>query len=642
MRQVTTPESVDAQEPQSHETIQYRKSFDPDEFMPLHDEMKKRIANVRDEDLVAIVGLTGAGKSTTVDYLLNDEMEAVENGLTTCYQVKSSKRAKTAEIGHKGSQTLFPETHRVDEKALTLLDTAGLSDTRGANVSLCVSMALKHISKVAKVKGLVVVLRQSAITEPRAQGMRELFKLVGDLTSELYSGTVAFCITGITVAEEEMQDDDIKRFLIGKVTEMGKSISQAVKESDTQAQKEIEQTMRAIGYMNESNIFLMRHLDDKARQDRVRNDFFDYAKRMPGLRHGLKLAVDDSTWMRLLDWSQEQAHPALDQLTQWKESASIIKDAQKKTGLLTPLRRQLTETLERLVALNAAVQSVEEEKLQNDLGMSAATKQAGNDIELEGDCSHFQVPLPKRGANVSGLIAFEQRVSYDQPFQRISSAPYARVDTQNSSEGWADVSLNYMANPQESEAFLPLGVCAFGKVSDSAQHKELLQSTKSHGQEILTRLRQVQQKRKALDQEIGELRLQLTNSIRSLGLDLSVPEDDVRLGSTVTEIDMILRECATKLESQAKRRSEIEPFLERYQSLYEIALEAEITKPNVVEFIRLYREYLTITGVDSRAVDSCALTPLSVAGLQSPRLFSAPLKHSPAAVGDESAAQFGL
>src|SRR3990167_9351969 len=145
----------------------YLREFNAGEFRSLHEEMKTTLEGVGGKEVIAFVGLTGAGKSTSLNFLLGDEMEKVTGGLSTRYQVKKPNACKSAQIGHDGSETLFPAAYEVEGDSKTvLLDTAGLGDTRGKNVSLCISLALTHISEVAKIKGIVIVLRQSAITDP--------------------------------------------------------------------------------------------------------------------------------------------------------------------------------------------------------------------------------------------------------------------------------------------------------------------------------------------------------------------------------------------------------------------------------------------------------------------------------------------
>ena len=80
------------------------------------DSLKNRIKNVEANilnDLILVLGNTGAGKSTTVNYLLGNEMIYVRDEELECKVVKGrlENSNKYPKIGHSFSQstTKYPE-----------------------------------------------------------------------------------------------------------------------------------------------------------------------------------------------------------------------------------------------------------------------------------------------------------------------------------------------------------------------------------------------------------------------------------------------------------------------------------------------------------------------------------------------------
>ena len=127
---------------------------------------KEQAEDAKDEDVVMVIGNTGAGKSTLVNFLHGCQMEqirlkvpAVEDGVVKAAGSKHAAKKKRGKrkakgekvvqvkldsdppelmrIGHSNvSETFVPEVQVDDEPGFTYCDCPGFLDTRGAVINV--------------------------------------------------------------------------------------------------------------------------------------------------------------------------------------------------------------------------------------------------------------------------------------------------------------------------------------------------------------------------------------------------------------------------------------------------------------------------------------------------------------------------
>jgi GTP-binding protein EngB required for normal cell division len=130
------------------------------------------------KDLVLVVGNTGSGKSTFVNYLMGKAMkeERVKNSMEKGFTCDNP----IMEIGHGfKSQTSFPESCCDPATNLTYCDCPGFMDNRGVVFDITNMYALTRMAQKARsVKGVVIIINYHALMSDRARGLRETLSLL--------------------------------------------------------------------------------------------------------------------------------------------------------------------------------------------------------------------------------------------------------------------------------------------------------------------------------------------------------------------------------------------------------------------------------------------------------------------------------
>ena len=143
--------------------------------------------NAIDKDIVLVIGNTGAGKSTTINYLLGCPMEERDNDETgTATIVVSPGAQEYAVIGHNISisETVYPKVF--DSGAdFFYCDCPGFAGTRRPEYPICEAIATKiAVNSSRSVKSIVVVIEQDTITAGRGSGLRSVFQTLQSFLSQ--------------------------------------------------------------------------------------------------------------------------------------------------------------------------------------------------------------------------------------------------------------------------------------------------------------------------------------------------------------------------------------------------------------------------------------------------------------------------
>ena len=141
----------------------------------------------KDRDVLMVIGNTGAGKSTLVNYLAGCTMEMVSRkdaGFTDGNLKK--KIARVAEgsfikevmrIGHLNqSATFLPAVYHDEGSGLTLCDCPGFLDNRGAEINIANACNIKQMIAQAKSVRVVVLINYDSLEADRGRGVKELVK----------------------------------------------------------------------------------------------------------------------------------------------------------------------------------------------------------------------------------------------------------------------------------------------------------------------------------------------------------------------------------------------------------------------------------------------------------------------------------
>ena len=156
---------------------------------------------------VIFVGNTGAGKSTTVNYLVGCEMESVKKkdiGIKESGRVirvkKDSEIPERTTIGHENvSSTFLPDIVTADGD-LRFFDCPGFLDNRGSEINIANAVNIRTAIQAAAEVKVVVLLSMASIQADRGRGMREMVQMLRDLfgdTVEEHMESLLIVVTGL-------------------------------------------------------------------------------------------------------------------------------------------------------------------------------------------------------------------------------------------------------------------------------------------------------------------------------------------------------------------------------------------------------------------------------------------------------------
>ena len=139
---------------------------------------------------VMVIGNTGAGKSTFVNYMLNCTLEKVllAGGEKVYVVSEKSPIKEVMPIGHsKTSCSFMPELAEAIDMNAIVVDCPGFIDNRGAEISIANAANIKAVMAMANGVTLVLLLNYHSLKADRGRGQLELLKILEDLFGSIDS-----------------------------------------------------------------------------------------------------------------------------------------------------------------------------------------------------------------------------------------------------------------------------------------------------------------------------------------------------------------------------------------------------------------------------------------------------------------------
>ena len=134
-----------------------------------------------DEDAVFFVGNTGAGKSTTVNYLAGRRIVTVRDAdMHFVERLEVENPLDGCTVGYTGnSETRYLRSYfdSSSDPHLVLCDTPGFDDTEGSDIDIANAVAIAWAIRQSKTVRLVLVIESSSILSTRGNELSRLFTL---------------------------------------------------------------------------------------------------------------------------------------------------------------------------------------------------------------------------------------------------------------------------------------------------------------------------------------------------------------------------------------------------------------------------------------------------------------------------------
>ncbi|MBP9752782.1 MAG: hypothetical protein KBD31_03115 [Proteobacteria bacterium] len=178
----------------------------------------------KNEDIVVVLGNTGAGKSTLVNLLAGKELAISEDGRD--YVLLNPQDRDAMSIGTGGdSETRYPKSIVVD--GLRFFDFPGFNDTDGSVLNLVNAAFIRKILMEAQSVRFIIVVGEDQFTVDRGESAKKLFDamkrlfVVSEETMDIIDHSI-FVVTKSASIELEKT----KNFLISKTSGQNKALLQ--------------------------------------------------------------------------------------------------------------------------------------------------------------------------------------------------------------------------------------------------------------------------------------------------------------------------------------------------------------------------------------------------------------------------------
>jgi predicted GTPase len=158
-----------------NQNLETTEKIDLEELEQLLLKSEASIREAADKDIVLVVGKTGCGKSTLINYLHDGDMcelRDITTGDLRIYNKNAgSDHTRFPTIGHGLSETSYPRAYLYKDKyPFALCDTAGFGDTRGQLQDLCAYFSLSIAVRAAKrAKAVIIAVDEGALEVDRGQ-----------------------------------------------------------------------------------------------------------------------------------------------------------------------------------------------------------------------------------------------------------------------------------------------------------------------------------------------------------------------------------------------------------------------------------------------------------------------------------------
>ena len=144
--------------------------------------------NTNEEEAIGIAGVTGSGKSTTVNHLVGCVTTTArdELGEETIIVDPASEQPEVASIGHGAvSHTSMPQIIKdPNNQARVFIDFPGFSDNRGAVVNIANAINIKHVLKQVRSVKLVFLTSYQGLRQDRGESFDDL----GRMCEQMFGG----------------------------------------------------------------------------------------------------------------------------------------------------------------------------------------------------------------------------------------------------------------------------------------------------------------------------------------------------------------------------------------------------------------------------------------------------------------------
>lgn len=160
----------------------------------------KYASKAKTKEIILVMGNTGSGKSTVVNYLLGNEMIKSFSTLGETVFTTKLDNSSFPKIGHNESETLYSMLYKDEATKLVYCDCPGFYDQRGDEEQICTEISMQLILKYAQsIKAVLIVIDYNELYVTRGNGFISLNKTLSKLFKTLDSvfNSILFIFTKV-------------------------------------------------------------------------------------------------------------------------------------------------------------------------------------------------------------------------------------------------------------------------------------------------------------------------------------------------------------------------------------------------------------------------------------------------------------
>ena len=163
-------------------------------------QAKQTLQQIDGKQSFCLIGNTGSGKSTTINYLYGCQMIESDPADGQLERVIEAKNP-IAKIGHDlRSETLVPSSFCLPNSDIVLCDMPGYLENRGSEINIANSVNIRDIANRSKIK-LLFLVNYHSIKADRGEGLKSSIKIVIDFfggSVEILNQSMPGILIGVT------------------------------------------------------------------------------------------------------------------------------------------------------------------------------------------------------------------------------------------------------------------------------------------------------------------------------------------------------------------------------------------------------------------------------------------------------------
>ena len=211
----------------------------------------ERAQNLQGKEGIIVIGNTGAGKSTMVNYLAGctmelkspDELEiegfdpdsVIDDIVVVRPSIEGGRFDEIMPIGHtKESKTFMPQIETDPDQRFTYCDCPGFLDNRGAEINIANAVNVRTAITQAQSVKVVILINYHSLRADRGRGLSDMLKICSNLFGHpdnlvRYQDSI---LLGVTQAPLSWKLERVKRWIVKDTPDIMATLAERIFLSD--------------------------------------------------------------------------------------------------------------------------------------------------------------------------------------------------------------------------------------------------------------------------------------------------------------------------------------------------------------------------------------------------------------------------